>query len=564
MQWCVQVFILRCTVYSGSMQCFAYLLGSERNEMEQQQSIEYVPLAPSLMEDSTSTRNTTELILPPSVSWLHRSDIAPVVIVLPHILEKKLNYLQSIFHPFSLTTCTMSNYDDDRDIGFNTVQLHHGQVMDSDHRARAPPIYASTSFGFKNAEHGANLFALKELGPIYTRIMNPTSHTLEYRIAKLEGSTCQLDGAHPSALACASGQGAQFTAIFSICQAGDWVIAAGDLYGGTYAAFRHTFPSMGVNVKFINGQNLDELKAAFEELGDKAKVCYFETIGNPSFNVPDFDGISTICKENNCPFVVDNTFGMCGYTCRPFKYGVNIITASCTKWIGGHGNTIGGIIVDNGTFDWSVKAKDGSSKFPLLNDDCAAYHGMNFNGVFGPTGPFGCNMAFIFRARVCTLRDTGACQNPFGSFQLLVGLETLSLRGKAHSENANALAAWLKGNENVAWVSHLSLPEHKSHNNAKKYFREGCFGAVLSFGVKGGFEAAKKFIDGVKLASHLANVGDAKTLVIHPASTTHQQLSAEEQAAAGVKSDMIRVSVGYEDLKDIQADFSQAFAAAAN
>lgn len=456
----------------------------------------------------------------------------------------------------------MADYDADREgAGFTTTQLHHGQTLDSDHRARAPPIYASTSFGFKNAEHGANLFALKELGPIYTRIMNPTSHTLEYRIAKLEGSKAQLDNVHPSALATASGQAAQLQCMLTICQAGDWIIAASDLYGGTYAQFKHTFPGMGINVKFINGQNLDELKAAFAELGDKAKVCYYETIGNPSFNVPDFEGVSAICKENKCPFIVDNTFGMCGYTCRPFKFGVDIVTASCTKWIGGHGNTIGGIIVSNNSFDWSVKCADGSSKFPLLNDDCPAYHGLNFNGVFGPTGPFKVNMPFIFRARVCTLRDLGGCPNPFGSWQLLVGLETLSLRGKAHSENANDLAKWLKENENVAWVSHLSLEDHPCHANAKKYFREGCFGAVLSFGVKGGFEAASKFIDNVKLASHLANVGDAKTLVIHPASTTHQQLSAEEQAAAGVKADMIRVSVGYEDLKDIKADFTKAFSA---
>jgi len=252
--------------------------------------------------------------------------------------------------------------------------------------------------------------------------------------------------------------------------------------------------------------------------------------------------------------------GMAGYTCRPIKFGANIVTASCTKWIGGHGNTIGGIIVDANNFDWSVKLENGKSKFPLLNDPCPAYHGLNFQAVFGPTGPFKCNMAFIFRARVIALRDMGGCPNPFGSFQLLVGLETLSLRGRAHSENANALAKYLDGHKDVSWVSHTSLPSHSSHENAKKYFRPGCYGAVLSFGIKGD---GATFINNVKLASHLANVGDAKTLVIHPASTTHQQLSAEEQKNAGVKPDMIRVSVGIEDIRDIIADFEQAIAAAA-
>ena len=347
-------------------------------------------------------------------------------------------------------------------------------------------------------------------------------------------------------------------ALLTLAQSGDSIVAAGDLYGGTYAQFRHTFPLMGITVEFINGQNLDELKAALAKLGDSCKAVYFETLGNPSFNIPDFEGISAICKENKVPFVVDNTFGMCGYTCRPFKFGVDIITCSCTKWIGGHGNTIGGAIIDNHSFDWSAQTSDGKSKFPLLNDNCPAYHGMNFNGVFGPNGPFKVNMAFIFRARVVSLRDMGACPNPFGSFQLLMGLETLSLRGRAHSNNANELAKWLSEHENVEWVSHPSLESHPCHERAKKYFRQGCFGAVLCFGVKGGKDAAAKFIDSVKLASHLANVGDAKTLVICPSATTHQQLSEEEQAKAGVKPDMVRVSVGYEDIADIKADFDQA------
>ena len=452
------------------------------------------------------------------------------------------------------------NYDSDRPEGqgFATTQLHHGQTLDGDHRARAPPIYASTSFAFKSAEHGAKLFALQELGPIYTRIMNPTAHVLEYRLAKLEGSKCQLDGAHPSALATASGVSAQLHALLTLAQAGDSIVAAGDLYGGTYAQFRHTLPLMGITVKFIDGQKLDELKAALAELGDTCKAVYFETLGNPSFNIPDFEGISAICKENKVPFVVDNTFGMCGFTCRPFKFGVDIITCSCTKWIGGHGNTIGGAIIDNHSFDWTAQTSDGKSKFPLLNEPCPAYHGMNFNAVFGPNGPFKVNMAFIFRARVVSLRDMGACPNPFGSFQLLMGLETLSLRGRAHSNNANELAKWLSEHEKVEWVSHPSLESHPCHESAKKYFRQGCFGAVLTFGVKGGKDAAAAFIDNVKLASHLANVGDAKTLVICPSATTHQQLSEEEQAKAGVKPDMVRVSVGYEDIADIKADFDQA------
>ena len=288
------------------------------------------------------------------------------------------------------------------------------------------------------------------------------------------------------------------------------------------------------------------------------QAVYYETIGNPSFNVPDFEGISAICKENNVPFFVDNTFGMCGYTCRPIKFGVNVVTCSCTKWIGGHGTTIGGAIIDGNNFDWGVKGKDGKPKFPLLAEPCAAYHGLNFQAVFGPDGPFKCKMAFIFRARVVALRDMGGCPNPFGSWCLLQGLETLALRCKAHCENANKLAAWLKASDKVSWVSHPSLEDHPSHASAKKYFREGCFGAVLCFGVKGGTDAAGKFIDSVKLASHLANVGDAKTLVICPAVTTHQQLSAEEQAAAGVKPDMVRCSVGYENIEDIIADFDQA------
>lgn len=451
-------------------------------------------------------------------------------------------------------------YDSDRpqaEQSFDTLQLHHGQTLDSDHRARAPPIYASTSFAFKSAKHGADLFALKELGPIYTRIMNPTNHILEYRIAKLEGSGCDLDGAHPSALVTSSGQAAQMQAMFTFCQSGDNFLASSNLYGGTYSQFAHTFPAMGVKVKFF--EKPEEIAGLIDE---NTKAVYMETIANPSYTVPDFEAVSAICKKNSLVFVVDNTFGMCGYTCRPIKFGANIVTASCTKWIGGHGNTIGGVIVDANNFDWSVKKADGTSKFPLIADDCPAYHGMNFWGVFGPSGPFKCNMAFIFRARVVALRDMGGCQNPFGAFQLLMGLETLSLRAKAHSKNANTLAAYLEAHEDVEWVSHTSLKSHPSHETAKKYFRAGTFGAVLSFGLKGSAEKGATFINNVKLATHLANVGDAKTLVIHPSSTTHQQLTAQEQVACGVKPSMIRVSVGYEDINDLIADFDQAIKAA--
>lgn len=449
------------------------------------------------------------------------------------------------------------DYDSDRPAGqgFDTISLHHGQTLDPVNRARAVPIYASTSFAFEDAQHGADLFALKKLGPIYTRIMNPTTHVLEYRIAKLEGSGCDLDGAHPSAMATASGQSAQMCTIMTICSAGDHIIAASDLYGGTYAQMTNMFPSMGLQTTLVDGQDLDAVRAAFK---DNTKAVYFETLGNPSFNIPDFEAVAAICKEKQVPFIVDNTFGMCGYTCRPIKFGANIVTSSCTKWIGGHGTTIGGIVVDGNSFDWSVKMADGSPKFPNLAAPSPAYHGMNFQEVFGPTGPFGCNMAFIFHARVVALRDMGPCQNPFGSFQLLMGLETLALRCERHSQNTNALAKWLSEHELIEWVSHPSLPSHPSHEKALKYFRAGCFGGVLTFGPKGGYEAAMRFIDGVKLASHLANVGDAKTLVIHPSGTTHQQLSDAEQASSGVKKDMIRVSVGIENIEDIIADFDQA------
>eukprot|EP00040_Diaphanoeca_grandis_P002363 m.21405 g.21405 ORF g.21405 m.21405 type:complete len:478 (-) comp13377_c0_seq1:369-1802(-) len=460
------------------------------------------------------------------------------------------------------TTIMTDNYDEDRADGesFETMQLHYGQPLDAECRARAPPIYSSTSFCFEDSGHGADLFALKKLGFIYSRLMNPTTHIFEHRVAKLEGSPCPLGTAHPPSLATASGQAAQMHALLTICSAGDNFVCASELYGGTYTQFKYTFANMGVEARFIDGHKTEDIQKNIDE---NTKCVYYETLSNPSYSVPDFEKITEICKENKIPFVVDNTFGMCGYTCRPLKFGANIVVESATKWIGGHGNTIGGVITDGCNFDWGVKKADGSPKFPKLSEPCPAYHGMNFWEVFGPDGPFKVNMAFIFHCRTNALRDMGGCQNPFGSFLLLQGLETLSLRGKAHSENANALAAWLEKNDAVEWVNHPSLASHQANDRAKKYFREGCYGSVLCFGPKGGAATASKVINSLKLCSHLANVGDAKTLVIQPSTTTHQQLTEEQQVDAGVKPDMIRVSVGIENIKDIIADFTQAFAEAA-
>jgi O-acetylhomoserine (thiol)-lyase len=451
------------------------------------------------------------------------------------------------------------DYDSDRRSGekFDTVMVHHGQTPNSDNRACAPPIYASTSFLFESADHGAALFNMEKFGPIYSRIMNPTNHVLEYRIAKLEGSPCPLDGTHPSALVTASGQAAQMFTFMTLCEVGDNIIAASELYGGSFAQLKYTLPSMGIQVSFFDIRKPYILES---NINSRTKAIYIETIANPSFNIPDFEAIVKIAHAHEIPVVVDNTFGMCGYACRPFKFGVNIIVESCTKWIGGHGNTIGGVIVDGCNFNWAIRMADGTPKFPKLSTPCASYHGLNFSEHFGPNGPLKVNMAFIFHARLLAMRDMGACQNPFGSFLLLTGLETLSLRCRVICENANKLVAKLAQHEKVDWVSHASLISHPSHKIAKKYFRVGTFGGVFCFGLKGGYKVAKRFINSVKLSKHLANVGDAKTLVIHPASTTHRQLDEAEQVNAGVRPDMIRVSVGCEDYGDILADFEQAFA----
>ncbi|MEH2196092.1 MAG: O-acetylhomoserine aminocarboxypropyltransferase/cysteine synthase [Nostoc sp.] len=423
---------------------------------------------------------------------------------------------------------------------FETLQVHAGQEPAPGTNARAVPIYQTTSYVFDDTEHGARLFALQEFGNIYTRIMNPTTDVFEKRIAALEGGV--------AALATASGQAAQFLAITTIAQAGDNIVSTSFLYGGTYNQFKVSLPRLGINVKFVEGDDPESFRQAID---DRTKALYVETIGNPQFNIPDFTALAEIAHENGIPLIVDNTFGAGGYLARPIEHGADIVVESATKWIGGHGTSIGGVIVDSGKFDW------GNGKFPLFTEPSPGYHGLNFQEVFGPSGSFG-NIAFIIRARVEGLRDFGPSLSPFNAFLLLQGLETLSLRVDRHVSNALELARWLEEQEQVLWVNYPGLPNHPYHERAKKYLRHG-FGGVLNFGIKGGLEAGKAFINRVKLASHLANVGDAKTLVIHPASTTHQQLSDDEQLSAGVTPDLVRVSVGIEHIDDIKEDFEQAF-----
>ncbi|MEH2217208.1 MAG: O-acetylhomoserine aminocarboxypropyltransferase/cysteine synthase [Nostoc sp.] len=423
---------------------------------------------------------------------------------------------------------------------FETLQVHAGQEPAPGTNARAVPIYQTTSYVFDDTEHGARLFALQEFGNIYTRIMNPTTDVFEKRIAALEGGV--------AALATASGQAAQFLAISTIAQAGDNIVSTSFLYGGTYNQFKVSLPRLGINVKFVEGDRPESFRQAID---DRTKALYVETIGNPQFNIPDFAALADIAHENGIPLIVDNTFGAGGYLARPIEYGADIVVESATKWIGGHGTSIGGVIVDSGKFDW------GNGKFPLFTEPSPGYHDLNFQEVFGPGGSFG-NIAFIIRARVEGLRDFGPCLSPFNAFLLLQGLETLSLRVDRHVSNALELARWLEQQEQVLWVNYPGLPNHPYHERAKKYLRHG-FGGVLNFGIKGGLVTGKAFINHVKLASHLANVGDAKTLVIHPASTTHQQLSDDEQLSAGVTSDLVRVSVGIEHIDDIKEDFEQAF-----
>ena len=427
------------------------------------------------------------------------------------------------------------------DYRFETLQVHAGQEPAPGTNARAVPIYQSTSYTFDDSDHAARLFGLQEFGNIYTRIMNPTTDVFEKRVAALEGGV--------AAVATASGQAAQLLAITTLAQAGDEIVSSSYLYGGTYNQFKVALPRLGINVRFVDGVDPVLFEAAITE---NTKALYVEAIANPEFVVPDFEALAEVAHRHGIPLVVDNTFGCAGYIAKPIAHGADIVVASATKWIGGHGTSIGGVVVDSGNFDWR------NEKFPLFTNPSPSYHGLVFSDTFGPDGPFG-NIAFAIRARVEGLRDFGAAQSPFNSFLLLQGLETLSLRVQRHADNALELARWLDARDDIVWVNYPGLEAHRSHATATKYLTNG-YGAVLSFGVAGGYEAARAFIDSVHLASHLANVGDAKTLVIHTASTTHQQLSDAEQATTGVKADLVRVSVGIEHIDDIKADFAQSLA----
>jgi O-acetylhomoserine/O-acetylserine sulfhydrylase len=425
---------------------------------------------------------------------------------------------------------------------FETLQLHAGQDIDPTTLSRAVPIYQTTSYGFKNAQHAANLFGLKEFGNIYTRIMNPTTDVFEKRIAALEGGV--------AAVATSSGQAAQFLALTNILQSGDNFITTTYLYGGTYNQFKVAFKRLGIEARFANGDDVE----SFVPLIDKnTKAIYLETIGNPRLNIPDFQKFADLAKEYDLPLIVDNTFGAGGYLFKPFEWGANIVVESATKWIGGHGTSIGGVIVDGGNYNW------GNGKFPQFTEPSEGYHGLKFWDVFGEGNPLGLpNIAFAIRARVEGLRDFGTSQSPFNSFLLLQGLETLSLRLERHVQNTQALAEWLEQHPLVEFVEYPGLKSSAYHELARKYLPNG-YGGILNFGVKGEKEKASQLIDNLKLVSHLANLGDAKTLAIHPASTTHEQLSEEEQKTAGVAPNQIRISVGLEHIEDIKADLEQAF-----
>jgi O-acetylhomoserine (thiol)-lyase len=426
--------------------------------------------------------------------------------------------------------------------GLSTLALHAGQVPDPTTNARAVPIYQTTSYVFKNTEHAANLFALKEFGNIYTRIMNPTTDVFEQRIAALEGGT--------GALGVASGSAAITFALLAITRLGDEIVAGNNLYGGTYQLFHYTLPKLGRTTKFVNSRDPEAFRKA---ITPKTRVIYIETVGNPKLDVPDFEAIAKIAHEAGLPLVVDNTVGV-GLV-RPFEHGADIIVASATKYIGGHGTSIGGVIVDSGKFKWN------NGKFPEFTEPDPSYHGLVYWDALSNVPGMG-NVAFILKVRVTLLRDIGAALSPFNSFLFLQGLETLPLRQKQHSANALEIALWLKTHPLVTWVTYPGLPDDPSHKVASKYLKRG-FGGLVGFGVKGGLEAGKKFINSVKLLSHLANIGDAKSLVIHPASTTHSQLTPAELEETGATPDYIRLSVGLEDVADIKADIEQALQVAA-
>lgn len=427
----------------------------------------------------------------------------------------------------------------DKKLSFETLQLHAGHQPDQTTNARAVPIYQTTSYVFNDAEHAANLFALKEFGNIYTRIMNPTSDVFEQRIAALEGGA--------AALAVSSGHAAQFLALNNILDIGDNFVSSPYLYGGSYNQFKVSFKRLGVEARFAKDLEPESFEALIDE---KTKAIYLETIGNPGYVIPDFDAISAIAKKYDIPFIVDNTFAGGGYLFRPIEHGADIVVESATKWIGGHGTSIGGVIVDAGTYNW------GNGKFPGFTEPSEGYHGLKYWDVFNFDGPFG-NIAFIIKARVEGLRDWGAALSPFNSFLLIQGLETLSLRMDRHVENTLALAKWLQKHPKVESVNYPGLEGNHSYENAKKYLPKGA-GGVLSFNVKGDKETANQVVNKLELVSHLANVGDAKTLIIQPAATTHQQLPEEAQIAAGVYPTQLRVSVGLEHIDDIIADFEQA------
>jgi len=421
--------------------------------------------------------------------------------------------------------------------GIHTTALHAGQKPDPTTGARAVPIYQTTSYVFRDTEHAANLFALKEFGNIYTRLMNPTTDAFEQRVAAIEGGV--------AALGVASGMAAISYAILAITQIGDEIVSSSHVYGGTYQLFHHTLPKLGRTVKFVDSSDPEEFRKAITE---KTRAVYIETIGNPKLDVPDIKAIADIAHENGLPLVVDNTVGV-GLV-RPIDYGADILAYSATKYIGGHGTSVGGVIVDSGNFKWD------NGKFPEFTEPDPSYHGLVYWDALGDVPGMG-NVAFILKVRVTLLRDLGAALSPFNAHEFLIGLETLPIRQKRHSSNALEVARWLKAHPLVSWVTYPGLEDDPSYDQASTYLKKG-FGGLVGFGIKGGKKAGKKFIDSVELLSHLANIGDAKTLVIHPASTTHQQLSAAEQLESGVTEDYIRLSVGLEDVEDLQADIDQA------
>ena len=423
----------------------------------------------------------------------------------------------------------------DSTLKFDTLALHAGQTPDGTTLSRAVPIYQTSSYVFKSSEHAANLFGLKEFGNIYTRLMNPTTDVLENRLAQLDGGV--------GGLAVASGQAATTYAVLNIAKAGDNIISTSYLYGGTYNLFHYTLPRLGIEVKFVDSSDPENFRKAID---DKTRLVYTESVGNPKNNVDDFEGIARVAHEAGIPFIVDNTVTT-PYLFRPLDHGADIVVYSLTKFLGGHGTSIGGAVVDGGKFPWN------NGRFPEFTEPDPSYHGLKYWEALG-------NLSYILKMRVTLLRDMGACLSPFNAFQFLQGLETLHVRMPRHVENAKAVATWLEKHPLVSWVNYAGLASHRDHARAEKYLPKGT-GAIIGFGIKGGMEAGKKFIDNVKLLSHLANIGDAKSLVIHPASTTHQQLSEEEQVSSGVTADFIRLSIGLEDISDIIADIEQALQA---